>query len=49
MILSATDTIFKRAAEYEPWLPEPKPSPVYRNDAAWQKAHLWDHWVESDN
>jgi hypothetical protein len=37
------------AKAYEPWFPEPEPSPLYRDDQAWQGAHLWDHITESDN
>jgi hypothetical protein len=48
-ILAAQDSIFKYAEEYEPWFPEPDRDTLYRNDAAWQKAHLWDHHTESDN
>ena len=48
-IVRARDVIVRYAAEYEPWFPEPEASPSYRNDAAWQKAHLWDHYTESNN
>lgn len=44
-ILAATDSIFRLAAE--PWHPEPTPG-QYINDAHWQDAHLWNHWLESN-
>lgn len=48
-IIRAQDYIIRFAAEYQPWFPEPDRNTVYRDDAAWQNAHLWDHWGESDN
>ncbi len=47
-ILSAADSIFKRAAQHEPWFPDPEFSP-YDTDDEWQRAHLWDHHTETGN
>lgn len=49
-ILAALDSIFRRVAtEYEPHTWEPDNSVRYANDQEWQRAHLWDSMVESDN
>lgn len=49
-ILSAMDSIFRLAAEaeHQPWSPAPIQGP-YDDDHDWQKAHLWDHYTETEN
>jgi hypothetical protein len=48
-VLPVGDSIWRLAAEYEPWFPEPTPDHHFYDDQDWQRGHLWDSLTEDND